>query len=499
MSDPEIDSERDRDKNSLLTAAASVEPEKRLTFASAALNGAFIGFSRIYYLCLRVVYVVFLVQFIGVEYYGYYSYAQNWYVMLLPLAIFGTNELLISGLLRQAESERSAFIGTGLALRVLLGAACALAIVLAAFLLEDRSDLRLPMVIFAQAVVVRGVISWYSSLFAARGGSIYWLRLSIIFMALEVMVVLLLAANDASLSALAAAQCAIWWTMLVASASVYRRRYSPVRFSWSSRWLIHYLRGGVTIGAATFLLFCMTPGLLITYRYLVEDLQRLGEMALVLQVFQIADQLILVVSNSLLAALHSQDDAGAGRALANFLRFGCLQALYLGAAGVILCVVLIPLGLELLPDTPFDTALMTFADYAWIGIPLLALHAVRLVLISLRAQRAFLWSMIIGVLCMFLFVLVAHALQFRDSGSYLLAMGFGFATATIFQLLFARHFLRRKIVDPRSLVGATVAALGVVMSYHWEHTALIPLAVALLLCTLSWWEFRGFRGGSHGS
>jgi len=67
---------------------------------SALRNGSFQSLTNLYYVFIRGIYILVFAQIIGIELYGYYVYSQNWYVLILPLAAWGMNELLMAEYIR---------------------------------------------------------------------------------------------------------------------------------------------------------------------------------------------------------------------------------------------------------------------------------------------------------------------------------------------------------------------------------------------------------------
>lgn len=402
----------------------------------AALRSSyFLGLSRLYYLALRLVYIVVLVQLIGVERYGYFSYAANWYVLLMPLAMWGGNELLISQLARTSAVSQAGFAGTSLSLRALLGVLCSLVIAVSAVFVESNTQLRLLMLVFAQGVIVRSILAWYTAMFAARGQSLIWLKIHVLFTTAEVLLVLWVAYGDASLQSLALTQSAVWWLTLLFASRVHRRHFGPVRFFWEPSVARHLLLRGAALGIATFLLFCMLPGLLLLYRYLQSDLASLGALALVLQVFQIADQLVLVVSNALLPALRLPSAEGPGN-LSRFILFALGLCAAIGIALALLVPLTMPWFIAVLPIQRFDAALMLLGDWAWVLAALLALHVLRLVLVTLGAVLRYLLSVFGGMFALLLTLGLAYQTTGVDSGVVLQSMAIALSTVAFFELVF---------------------------------------------------------------
>ncbi|MFK7829927.1 MAG: hypothetical protein AB8B57_09130 [Congregibacter sp.] len=413
----------------------------QLRLVAAVRNSYFLALSRLYYLALRLVYIIALVQIVGVERYGYFSYAANWYVLLMPLAAWGSSELLISQLALRHRAEQADYAGTSLTLRFAFGLLASFVIAVSALWLEEDQQLQMLMLIFSQGVVVRGLLGWYSAMFAARGQSARWLRVSVLFTTAEVLCVLLIALSGSSLQSLALAQSGVWWVTLFAVSRVHFQYFGRARPRWEASVARELIRRGAALGLATFLLFCMVPGLLVVYRYLQPDLAALGALALALQVFQIANQLAMVVSNALLPALRRPGLGESGNVL-SFIAFSTALCIAAGTTLAWLLAKGVHWLLPLLPSQRFDSALLLLADSGWVGIPLLALHVLRLALITLEAVRSYLFAVVCGILALGIRLAFAYSGAGVDAPVVLQSMGVGFGVTAISALACVWVFAR---------------------------------------------------------
>ncbi|MEM1145206.1 MAG: oligosaccharide flippase family protein, partial [Pseudomonadota bacterium] len=165
----------------------------QLELSTAISQSAVVAASRLYYLAIRACFLFFFVRFLGLENYGSFNYAQSWYILLMPFALLGTNELIISQIPLSSEPERERFLATSLALRFVSSTVTTLLIV--AFALSVETDLVLQqlMLIFAPAALIRGCIGWFSAVFVAQGLVLRWTSFSTFFVTVDVVAVLLAA------------------------------------------------------------------------------------------------------------------------------------------------------------------------------------------------------------------------------------------------------------------------------------------------------------------
>ncbi|MHA7815617.1 MAG: MATE family efflux transporter [Pseudohaliea sp.] len=443
--------------------------------------------AKLYYLVIRVAYIVALVTVIGVDAYGYLAYAQNWYLLLVPLATWGTNELVISRLVALPPSERGQLLATGLALRLALGVACSLAMVIAALCLESSPRLTLLMLLYAPGVLIRSLTSGLSAVFIAHGRSSYWMRISSVFITLEVALVLALAASGADLAVLAVCQCVVWLCSL-SVAGLTLRASLPVALGHVRMAVLRNLViDGATIGAATFLLFLMQPGLLIVYRYLGSDLQSIGTVALVLQIFQVLGQILLIVSNAALPALNPAV-GGNERRIQAFCGLVVSGALLIGGATAVVLNYTLPYLLSWFPATQFHPAGLQLASTSWVLVPLLALHGLRLAQVSQRKLRGFLVAAAGGFLATLLFIAAVHYRSGLTPGSLFFAMGAGMATTAALQGLNLKSLAALRDLLPTLPLLLVVAVLpGLCQGYA---AVVASLAGAALLLALAYRRFH---------
>ena len=440
----------------------------------ALRGGIALGLSRIYYLALRATYLYLLVDQIGVPAYGAFSYAQSWYVLLLPIAVWGGNELLLSGLLQRSGARQRDFVGTALTLRLTLGLLCFLTILSVALFVEERNDLRLLMIVFAQGVVLRSVTAVATSLCVARGRSLDWVLISSVSTTIEVPLVLGLAKSGATLPTLALAHTSIWWLTLGASFCLYSFRFGAIRLAWDRKLALWFLHEGAILGLASFLMLALSPALLLTYRYLTPGLAELGTVAVVLQVFTIAQQLLTLATNALLPALRGPTSSE-GCNLVGFTRSALSVALCIGGAIALISHTAIPQLLTILPTTPFDEALSLLAQHAWVFTPLLVVSTCRLALIASGETRSFLLAMLGATASALLVLLSASVSESLNPQSVLHGIGVGLSVGAVLQLSFCYFLGFLSVEDRRSFLH--LAGLITIITVSWLGRSSVPPAL----------------------
>ena len=451
-----------------------------LSFDRALANGLVIGLGRAYYLTLRTLYVFLLVQAIGLQRYGEYSFAQSWYLLLMPLAAWGGNELLISGFLMRAPDDRPRFVGTALLLRAGTSALAALLISAAAMLIEPIAELRLLILIYASGLVTRSLTGWFAALFTARGRSGLWIRWSVCLTTLEVILVLAAAHRGADLLVIATLQTALWALVMVAAYAVHAICFEPVRPAWNRELAWSLLVNGASLGSATFLYLSLAPGLLLVYRYTTADMADFGSVALVLQIFLLAQQVLTGMLNALLASLRPMPDSD-NDSLQVFARSSLRLAVVAGSTVALGALAAVLLAFSISDRSTFQAALELLSGYAWLIVPIMVVQCLRIVVLSVAAYPAFLRAVGAGFILGMLFLPLARLLVALDAQTVFQAMT---AALLLMVLLLGRATMRRL---PPAQGPSEWLPLGALVLVLLCFAMQPPLHVALLaacLCAL---------------
>lgn len=406
----------------------------------ALLNGTYQSLANAYYLVIRGIYIIVFARILGVELYGQYVYSQSWYILAMSVAAWGMNELVSAEYPRLKQQGGGDLLASGFGLRLLLSLAMALLVIGAALLFEPDTKLRLLMIIYAQAVVVRGATNWLSTLFVTRESSKYWLYLTVPFLTLEVVLAVLLVWLDSGLVAIALAQCAVWWLLLFSTWYAYGRRYERLWPRLEQRHVHFFLKNGPSLALAAFALSFMGPGLLIAYRYLVDNPSQLGEAALVIQLLVVLGQAIKTVSNAALPQLNRPATNQHQRQGV----FACAvwtQSFYLGGALFLLSCLVLPALATSLVGPQFAEAAQVMARFTWILVPLLIIYGLRLLLISNRLTRGFMLATLLGPLLLFFQLFFLASLETVEIQELLWALGIAYCGTAGFILVFLQSRL----------------------------------------------------------
>jgi O-antigen/teichoic acid export membrane protein len=152
---------------------------------SLSHNAAFLAFSRLVEKGVRFAYLIILARFLGPDMLGLYNYGLAWYLIFLPLANWGLNQLLSIHLGRKPETAED-IVGATLFVRLsttVLFAGCCYAIGL---LSNDSALSRNVITILVFALIGRSLAMWGRACFIAVELSQYSAGLEIGFRILEV-------------------------------------------------------------------------------------------------------------------------------------------------------------------------------------------------------------------------------------------------------------------------------------------------------------------------
>lgn len=152
---------------------------------SLLYNAGFLVFSRFMEKVIRFVYLVILARWFGPELLGLYNYALAWYLVFLPMALWGLGVLLSIYIGRKPENAED-IVGATLVLRLFTTAVAAFCCFAIGFLINDDLITRCVIGIFVIALVGRSLALWGRSCFVAVERSHYAAGLEVGFRLAEV-------------------------------------------------------------------------------------------------------------------------------------------------------------------------------------------------------------------------------------------------------------------------------------------------------------------------
>lgn len=456
----------------------------------ALQNTSFQGLTQAWYLLLRALYIIVFARLVGVEVYGHYHYAQIWYLMALSVAGWGMHEWLLTRWQGVGEQRREGLAGTGLTLRLLLGTAGTLLVMLCAALLESDPGLRWLIIIYAQGVLLRSLIAWLHALFTSHERSELTLYSSMPISLLEVLLALGLAWGGHSLLTIAVAQTLCWWLGLAASAWAYRRQLGGLRLVWQPAFVREFLAGGALLAVASALLAWMGPGLLIAVRHFLGDGRSLGEAALVIQVMLMLGQALRMVTNATLPFL-TRPGEDITRRQQRFAVNVWQLAFYLGGACYLLGTQVLPGLVSGLLGASFQPAGDLLAQFSWILILLGLIQTLRLLMIGRGLYRQYLIALLLGSTTLALTVMILVAQGAVSLPALFSGLGLAYGACVLAML---KQLGTVGIRLPWSTLVGAPALLAVIIAVHHVGAStasaasltLVGLGLLVLAALLHW-------------
>jgi hypothetical protein len=357
-----------------------------------------------------------------------------------------------------------------------------------ASLFEPDAMLRLLIIIYAQGVLTNGITNWFSALFVAREKSHYVFYLSAPLITLEVLLIVFAAYRGVDLLTIALLQCGMWWFTLLVGYLVYRHQFEPIRLRFSRKYNRFFLRNGALLALAAFVFSCFGPGLLIFYRYLIENVEQIGEVALVMQVFIILSQAIKVVSNSALPQLN-RVSANAVERQTFFAATIWKQSLYLGGVGFLLCYCLLVPVIASLIGAEFETAADMFARNSWLVIPLIIVQGLRLILISNRMMQLFLFATMAGLLTLVTLMISLYVTDQMEPSNLFAVLGLSYVVVAMLMLVFVQKRMRF-FVFPHYLLPLVLLAMTQVIFFSTGGKLSIAVGSMALLLAASFVDLK---------
>lgn len=300
---------------------------------SIAVNAAYLTTARLLTSAARAVYAIALAKVLGAELYGLFNYGLSWYLVFLPISVFGLNALLIREIGRDRE-QAGTLVGQTLTLRSISSFTVAVASGALAWFVETEPTLRLLIAIFSVALFGRGLALWVQTIFKAHEASGFVLAQEAVFRLLEVVIGIGLLLGGVGVLGLAALHAAIWVVQGLSGLALIRRYLVDVRAIWDPIVVKSLLRRGAPFVVGSFLTGWLAQGPILMYRHSEGVGVGLGELALALQAFFILGAALNEFGNAALPVLARSVARGDGKT-DYFIRTALRAGLLMGGAAAI--------------------------------------------------------------------------------------------------------------------------------------------------------------------
>lgn len=254
---------------------------------SLLLHGSYLFAARAASRALRILYLLVLARAFGPALFGTLSFAHFWTLLLLPLAGWGTNRLLLQRIGKQPERTREHLQQTlgirlfGIALASLLG-------FIGITLWPLDPDTRLLLVIFTIAISVRSLAVWAQHSFLAEHQGQVVLRLELVYRTLEVIAGLIAVTLGAELFWIAVIHLLSWTAQSVNSWRLISQRHGQLRPRWLAIESKQLLATGISVMLVGVSIATIENSSLLVMRAQGHSNESLGQLALVLQILMVA-------------------------------------------------------------------------------------------------------------------------------------------------------------------------------------------------------------------
>jgi O-antigen/teichoic acid export membrane protein len=304
-----------------------------------ARNAFYLAASRWVTVAIRLVYLFVLTQLLGPELYGFFAYAQSWYIALLPLTSFGMHAILPREVGLHGASAK-ALIDTSLSVRIASALGVATAAIVIGTLLEDTHELRVVLVIVTASLPARALWYWCATLLTAFEQARYDFWFNALFRLLELSAGALVLLGGGGLVGVALTHLVVWYLNAVAGLWLIHRRFTPLGLGRNRPALKMLLRQGIPMSVQSAFLELLTSGPIVVYRHFAENLASLGQLALAFRMLNVFASGAGAAMSAAIPAMSRSLKAG-GRADRLFLQLAPTLMLI---GGTLISIVILALG-----------------------------------------------------------------------------------------------------------------------------------------------------------
>jgi O-antigen/teichoic acid export membrane protein len=287
---------------------------------------------------VRVAYVMLLARLLGSELYGTYNYALSWYLIFLPLGIFGIDNILVREIGRDRKGSEP-MIRQALYLRGVTSMVFALISIAVGWWLNQDLMIRNLLEIVAIALVGRSLSLWAQAIFIAHESHATILKLELTFRVLEVVLGTAAILLGYSVIAVASVHAVCWLAQGILALALVLSRSGRV----DARPKFDVMRRLAFLGAPFVLIMFanswLAQGPIIAFRHYEGIGQSLGQLALGLQAFYILGLIASQMSGPALPVLSrsaDRQDQKGDQFISVVLRAGVLMIGVLAIAGLTL-------------------------------------------------------------------------------------------------------------------------------------------------------------------
>ena len=285
----------------------------------------------------RGVYVLLLARSLDTAAYGSLAFAQASYLVLLPFVALGTREV-VAGAMGRSRAEGELAAAQALGLRAISLMVCGILLTLFATTQDDPGRRQLLLVALF-ALAGRATATWAEHVMVACERSELVLRQEITFRPIEVAVALGVLLADGTALGLMAVHAIVWLAQGVAGLWLVQSRLFPVEVSLALPDAARMTRSGAGAFAASSASTWILSGPLLLFEAFDGTPERMGQLALALQVLRLVSAWPALIGQATLPVLSDSTRAPTGehtRFLESLLQWASTAggAIALGGAGL---------------------------------------------------------------------------------------------------------------------------------------------------------------------
>jgi O-antigen/teichoic acid export membrane protein len=252
--------------------------------SSIAKNTIYLLGGRWLTTAIQGAYAIVLARMLGPELYGLFNYGLSWYMAFILFASLGLAPVLSREVGRDHGGGSKVVVQT-LSVRLLSSIVVAAVCGSIGFLAESDPRARNLLLLFSVALIGRSIAIWTKEVFNAYESNKYYLFQQALFRPLEVIAGILVLMAGGNLLAVVTVHAFSWWLQALGGSIFIARRITFLKIQWSWRPHLNILYQGLVICSSQFMVFWPLFGVMVLFRFLEGTDVRLGQLALILQIF----------------------------------------------------------------------------------------------------------------------------------------------------------------------------------------------------------------------
>lgn len=366
-------------------------------------NASYILGGRFLSIISRLIYVVTLARVLGTEGYGLFNYGLSWYLIFVPFAALGQEEILSREIGQNKEAAASMVLSGFLLRLVAAGGFCLVCGGIGYALSNDELSRNL-ILIFSSTLVARSLSTWTEGVIVAFERGKYALYLESIFRLSEVALGIALICSGYGIIALASLHALTWWVRALSGIIVVHTKL--VKFSNRPHLMAIklLLSQGAFIGITKITSRWYFAGPVVLFRHLSNDLHALGLLAFCCQILNymvIIPNVVAYTSLPILSRAVFRDDGKEQLFVKCHLLFTLLIAVLAAFLAETLGSVVVPL----IMGVQYQDVIPVLSTVVWLVVPLAFSGCMEKVFIARGKVSILIFPSAIGAIIMTLIIL----------------------------------------------------------------------------------------------